>query len=149
MTERREFGMVHRDVWEKMVEIARREDISKGGMFDARTAAINVWYREGDRPKGQDFPIIGGEAEAAYHSGLYADFKTHFSVVLSLEVENFEHERHVEQTTELTGHPRAVAREAALRGFEEDWRWARAKFTDLKERAEADVQGKTAQRVAE
>lgn len=132
----REFAAVQRDVWARMLEIARSERIENGGMFDPRSAAINVWATSQDRPKGQDFPIIGGEHECAYHSGLYAEFETHFSVRLTLVVSNYEHGDHTEKTCGFEGRARAVAKEAAIRGYDADWKWARDKFNALMKRAE-------------
>jgi hypothetical protein len=144
----REFGAVHRCVWEKMLEIARQERVEDGGMLDPRIAAINLWAGPEDRPEGQDFEIVLGvfPRPRAYHSGLYAEYRSGVSVSLILAVSNYEHGDHIERTwnENFSGLAKQMAKEAAIRGYESDWKWAREKFEALVSEAEA----KTAQGVA-
>lgn len=142
----RHFGVVQRDVWEMMLEIARQERVENGGMLDPRIAAINLWAAPEDRPDGQDFEIRCGAfpRPRAYHSGLYAEYRNHVSVSLTLLVSNYEHGDHVERTCGLKGMSRLEAKEAAILGEEIDWKWATEKFEALVSEARA----KAARRVA-
>jgi len=53
--------VVNREVWEGMHRVARREDINKGGLYDARGGgAINIWCSPEDKPVGYGYEIKKG-----------------------------------------------------------------------------------------
>ena len=105
--------------WYNMKEIAIREDLDRGGLYDCRVGAILIWCSPEDKPEGLDIEITRGALKypREYIAVIYTSldpikemFKRPESVVLYLVVDSF-------------------------RKSEKVWDWAREKALDLIRRA--------------
>ena len=112
-------GVVQYWQWHNMKDIAIREDLNKGGLFDCRAGAILIWCSPEDKPEGLDIEITKGTLKYAreYIAVIYTSldpiremFKRPESVVLYLVVDSF-------------------------RKSEKVWNWTKEKVLDLIKRA--------------
>lgn len=112
-------GVVQYWQWHNMKDIAIREDLNKGGLFDCRAGAILIWCSPEDKPEGLDIEITKGTLKypREYIAVIYTSldpiremFKRPESVVLYLVVDSY-------------------------RKSEKAWDWAREKALDLYIRA--------------
>jgi len=51
-------GIVPIEIWRKMLRVGNSLDIDKGGMYDSRSGAINVWASPEDKPAGWEHVTI-------------------------------------------------------------------------------------------
>jgi len=80
---------VSKKVWQRMLDIAMDQDLDKGGLYDARLAAINIWCSPSDKPNDFTEPILRGRLRypRAYVATIYAYHTNKGDVVLTLSVE--------------------------------------------------------------
>jgi len=50
--DKRLVGFVPMDVWHKMLMVGHSLDLNKGGLYDSRSGAVNVWASPEDKPDG-------------------------------------------------------------------------------------------------
>ena len=88
-------------VWYNMRKIALEEDIDKGGLFDCRLGAINIWVSPEDKPEDWVYPITRGALKypREFLATLYA-FHDGDLVRLYLVVRNYARKHYYERLFE-------------------------------------------------
>ena len=125
--ETRDYRTVTHDTWQKMLRLAHNLDISRGGLYDARSGCINLWVSPEDHPPcWAGVPITRGtdHYHREYLGGIYGrhteDFK---DVVLKLEVTAYQ--RQAER--QMGEYPPPE---------EDEWEWLQKKGDELLEQVE-------------
>lgn len=63
-----------RHEWQAVRDTAIENDISKGGVCDCRSGAINFWCSESDKPGEWTQPIVGGTYPVDLVGSVYFEF---------------------------------------------------------------------------
>ncbi len=138
----RELGVVSKKVWHKMLQIAQELDLNKGGIYDARLAAINIWVSPEDKPEDWTFPITKGALNfpREFIAAIYGEYVDNDNVKLHLEVTNYARMDYAEQRFNEEFGWEEYERQIGLAktGTEAEWRWAVEKAKWLMSQAEKE-----------
>jgi hypothetical protein len=128
----RKIGEVSRDVWQRMLEIAHGLDLNKGGIYDARSGAINLWVAPEDKPLDYVWEIRKGALSFPrnFLASIYGQFTEDGDVELYLVIYNYARKDYAEY---LFNHSNISYKEyramldLAEKGTDAEWSWAMAK----------------------
>jgi len=140
----RRVGRVSRDVWYKMLKIAHELDLNKGGVYDARSGAINLWVAPEDKPSDYVWSIDKGALSYPrnYLAGLYGQFVDEDTVELYLTITNYarrDYARWLLNHSNISYEEYKAMEELAEKGTESEWKWAMEKVKWLIEQAEREA----------
>jgi len=139
----RKIGKVSREVWVKMLQIAREMDLNKGGIYDARLMAINIWSAPEDKPSDYTFEITKGclNYPRNFLASIYGEFTEDGGVELYMELYNPARRGHAKRLFEegkISYEEYKRMLELSEKGTEAEWDWALAKAKWLIETAERE-----------
>lgn len=140
----RKVGRVSRDVWLKMLKIAHELDLNKGGIYDARSGAINLWVSDVDKPSDYTFKVTKGALKYPrnYLAGLYGQHVDETTVELYLTITNYarrDFAKWLLNHGNISYEEFKAMEELAEKGTDEEWRWAMEKVKWLIEQAEKEA----------
>jgi len=124
---------VSRKVWYKMLEVARELDLDEGGIYDARSSAINIWVSPQDKPEDYNLKITKGALKypRAYLATIYGKTVSKDEVQLFLDVCNYDKHDLVEEKF----NKGIISYKDYLKGIKEankgtvfEWNWAKRKL---------------------
>jgi len=124
---------VSRKVFLKMLEIARDFDLDKGGVYDARSSAINCWCSPQDKPSDFSFEITKGALN--YPREFLATIYGHLNlekdeVTLFLIVRNYARQNYAQMLldeSEISYEQYKHQKQLSEQGTEPEWQWAKQK----------------------
>ena len=118
-----------------MKQIALGEDED---LLESRHSSIVLNYSSLIRPRGQRFEVLDDEM-LEYHSELRMTKSGDKTARLDLQVKNYGAYFYKKQEMSGTLFPDLKAQELkqALQGTEEDWEWAKKKFSEILNQAES------------
>jgi hypothetical protein len=137
----RRLGTVNRDVWFKMLQIAHDFDLDKGGLYDARSGAINIWCSPEDKPDDYMFEITRGALNFPrnFMASIYGQFtRSGKNVELYLVIHNYGREDHAKALLndgKISWREYKDMLELVERGTPSEWRWVEDKARWLIETA--------------
>jgi len=131
----RDFGKVHKTIWKRMLEIAHEKDLNRGGIYDARIAAINLWVAPEDKPSDWTFPITKGALNypREFLGGIHGEYEGEF-VKLLVHITNYSRER-LARESDLPYEAKEAIRKLAREGTRAEWEWAERKVKELIDQA--------------
>jgi len=134
-------GKVSKEVWQKMLQIAHELDLNKGGLYDARLAAINIWVSPKDKPGDWKFPITKGALNypREYLATIYGKRIGDDVIELYLSVKNYVRRDYAERCLEeFDWVEYKRQRDLSEKGTSEEWKWAMEKAKWLIEQAKRE-----------
>jgi len=139
----RVLGVVSREVFSKMHQIARDLDLNKGGIFDSRGGgAINIWVSPLEKPSDYTFEITKGRLNYPrnFLASIYPEFINNGKQVeLYMVIHNYarkELARRLFNNGKISYEEYKKMLELAEKGTPQEWEWALAKAKWLIETAE-------------
>jgi hypothetical protein len=138
-------GVVSREVFAKMHQIARDLDLNKGGIYDSRGGgAINLWVSPSDKPSDYTFEITKGRLNYPHNflASIYPEFIDDFRrVKLYMVIHNSARKdlaRHLYSNGEISYEKYKEMLELAEKGTGFEWNWALEKAKWLIETAKKE-----------
>jgi hypothetical protein len=140
----RKLGVVSRDVWLKMLQIAHDLDLNKGGVYDARSGAINLWVAPDDKPVDYTWEITKGALNFPrnFLASIYGQFVDgDDNVELYLVIHNYarrDFAKYLLNHSNISYEEYKAMLELAEKGTDEEWKWATDKAKWLIDAAEKE-----------
>jgi hypothetical protein len=139
-------GVVSREVFAKMHQIARDLDLDKNGIYDSRGGgAINLWVSPSDKPSDYTFEITKGRLNYPrnFLASIYPEFiDDGRRVKLYMVIHNSAREnlaKHLYSNGEISYEEYKEKLELAEKGTDSEWSWALEKAKWLIETAEKEA----------
>jgi len=145
----RRIATVKRKVWYKALLIARELDLDKGGLYDSRASAVNIWVAPEDKPADWTFPITEGALAypRAYLASIYGNLRKDGLYDIYLTITNYERKNQARKlwltNRKLSSKEYLKQIRLAEKGSEEEWAWAEKKATELLDLAQKEAVFKT------